>query len=32
MRKGTFVVDDQFGPYPGYTTGEHWNGWATPLL
>jgi hypothetical protein len=21
MRKGTFVIEDQFGPYPGYTTG-----------
>jgi hypothetical protein len=22
MRKGTFVIEDQFGPYPGYTTGS----------
>jgi hypothetical protein len=25
-----FVIENQFGPYPGYTTGECWNGWATP--
>jgi hypothetical protein len=32
MRKGSFVIEDQFGPYPGYTTGERWNGWATPCF
>jgi hypothetical protein len=21
---------DWLGPYPGYTSGERWNGWATP--
>jgi hypothetical protein len=30
MRKGTFVIEDQFGPYPGFTTGERWNGRAPP--
>jgi hypothetical protein len=32
MHKSTFVIEDQFGPYPGYTTGERWNGWATPYF
>jgi hypothetical protein len=32
MQKGTFVIEDWFGPYPGYTTGERWNGWATPYF
>jgi hypothetical protein len=30
MYKSAFVIEDWFGPYPGYTTGERWNGWATP--
>jgi hypothetical protein len=29
MYRGSFVIEDCFGPYPGYTTGERWNGWAT---
>jgi hypothetical protein len=32
MRKGSFVIEKQFGPYPGYTTGERWNGSATPCF
>ena len=32
MQKDTFVIEDWFGPYPGYTTGERWNGWATPYF
>ena len=32
MNKGLFVIEDWFGPYPGYTDGERWNGWATPYF
>jgi hypothetical protein len=32
MYKGAFVIEDWFGPYPGYTSGERWNGWATPCF
>lgn len=29
MYKGMFLLED-VGPYPGYTDGQRWNGWATP--
>jgi hypothetical protein len=32
MHKGLFVIEDVLGPYPGYTDGERWNGWATPCF
>jgi len=32
FRKGTFTMDAMEGPYPGYTAGESWNGWATPYF
>lgn len=30
MRKSRFVIEDWLGPFPGYTDGQRWNGWATP--
>lgn len=32
FRPGTFTMDAMEGPYPGYTAGESWNGWATPYF
>jgi hypothetical protein len=27
-----FAIDDWFGPFEGWTTGERWNGWAYPYF
>lgn len=32
FRPGTFTMDAMEGPYPGYTGGNNWNGWATPYF
>lgn len=31
-RKGFFIMDDMTNPVEGWTTGENWNGFATPLF
>lgn len=31
-RRGVFRTDATPGPYPGYTRGDRWNGWATPVF
>ena len=30
--KGLFSIDGLDGPYEGYSSGEHWNGWACPVF
>ena len=32
FRPGHFALDIGQGPYPGYTDGDSWNGWATPYF
>src|SRR5262245_59270756 len=32
LRPGQFAIEDHVGPYPGYTNGRTWNGWACPLF
>lgn len=32
LRPGTFFLDGVAGTFPGFTSGETWNGWATPLF
>jgi len=31
-RRGKFATDSTPGPYEGYTRGDDWNGWATPVF
>jgi hypothetical protein len=30
LTRGVFSLDGMFENLPGYTTGDRWNGWATP--
>lgn len=32
MYKTRFSIEDQFGPYEGYSAGELWNGWECPFF
>jgi hypothetical protein len=32
LRAGQFSIEDDFGPYGGYTYGRYWNGWACPYF
>lgn len=31
-RPGLFSIDGLAGTFAGYTTGDRWNGWATPVF
>jgi hypothetical protein len=31
MHRGSFTIENCFGPYPGHTDGGRRNGWVTPL-
>jgi hypothetical protein len=30
--KSLFAIEDWFGPFEGWTTGQHWNGWECPYF
>src|SRR5262249_25392671 len=30
--KGRFTIEDWFGPFEGWTTGQRWNGWECPYF
>ena len=32
FHKGPFTIEDWFGPFEGWTTGQRWNGWECPYF
>lgn len=32
FHKGRFAIEDWFGPFEGWTTGQRWNGWECPYF